>query len=215
MPIDEVISCPSCRHVVRVPEDWLGTQVQCPECQAMFRAPVRQPDGQLSASVLISTTAVPTTPKRSRPDWLLLFPAFGLMLCGVVATLLDGVQFAGAILHPDQAKENFEVQIQSLRKMGLFDDNLPEAERKKQDAQMAEEGMPQMKAALAIFTVVGILTFAGGVAIVMRRFRGLAITGCVAAMLNPTMCCCIPGGIFGIWALLLLFTSEGRTHFKA
>ena len=35
-PETEVIACPACRHLVRVPADWLGQPVQCPQCQSDF-----------------------------------------------------------------------------------------------------------------------------------------------------------------------------------
>src|SRR5262245_47852124 len=90
-PETEVIACPACKHVVRVPLDWLGTQVQCPECKAMFRAPVRGADGKLTEPELISRPALaPAAPAASKPDLMLLLPAFGLMLCGVTGVLVNG-----------------------------------------------------------------------------------------------------------------------------
>ena len=52
-PETELIACPACDRLARVPIDWLGQPVQCPQCRAMFRAPVRQWDG-LTAAELIS-----------------------------------------------------------------------------------------------------------------------------------------------------------------
>src|SRR5262245_58266686 len=39
----EAIFCPACRHKLRIPEDLLGTEVQCPECKAQFVAPPPAP----------------------------------------------------------------------------------------------------------------------------------------------------------------------------
>src|SRR5258708_5292721 len=39
----EVIYCPDCPHKLRIPEDLLGTEVQCPECKIQFVAPPPPP----------------------------------------------------------------------------------------------------------------------------------------------------------------------------
>src|SRR4051812_17832568 len=39
----EIIYCPACRHKLRIPEDMLGTEVQCPECKGTFVAPPPAP----------------------------------------------------------------------------------------------------------------------------------------------------------------------------
>ena len=36
--MDHKISCPNCQRLLQMPEDHLGSQVRCPECQSVFRA---------------------------------------------------------------------------------------------------------------------------------------------------------------------------------
>src|SRR4051794_27881298 len=89
-PETEVISCPACNHLLRVPLDLLGVQVQCPECRAMFKAPVRDGRGGLTAAELISRPAgAAGEPGTRRADWMLLLPAFGLMFCGVAGFVVN------------------------------------------------------------------------------------------------------------------------------
>jgi hypothetical protein len=51
--------------------------------------------------------------------------------------------------------------------------------------------------------LTGLLVIGGAVSMLIRKFRGLAITGSVTAML-PCSCCCILGLPLGIWGLVLL-----------
>src|SRR5688572_16970206 len=37
--MNNVIDCPSCTHKLRLPDDLLGQQVECPTCGATFPAP--------------------------------------------------------------------------------------------------------------------------------------------------------------------------------
>src|SRR5215468_5353986 len=83
----EVISCPACRHLLRVPLDWLGQPVQCPECKAMFQAPTRTADGLTDPKLL----SPPPAAAGKRLDPMLLLPAFGLMLLGFAGVLVNGV----------------------------------------------------------------------------------------------------------------------------
>src|SRR5207249_9757968 len=88
-PETEVITCPACRHLLRVPADWLGQTVQCPECKATFRAPVRDGD-RLTEPELISRPAPAAAPAAARkPDVMLLLPAFGLLFVGFAGLVVN------------------------------------------------------------------------------------------------------------------------------
>ena len=88
-PETEVISCPACRHLVRIPADWLGQAVQCPECKARFTAPLRD-GGRLTDPVLIDAPQPDAKPLEARPDRGLRLAAFALMLIGVVSLIVNG-----------------------------------------------------------------------------------------------------------------------------
>ncbi len=210
-PETEVIACPACRHLVRVPLDWLGQQVQCPECKALFRAPVRE-GGRLSEPELISRPAPTTVAVPTRPDAMLLLPAFGLLLCGVMGVVVNGALLYLFLSEPGGGKQWAKNQIPAMRKMGIGAEGPPEtqAERDERDAeQLARTYRWVVPLSLAASAVV----FAGGVSILRRRNYRLAKVACVLASLNVAHLCCVPGALAGLWGLLMLNSDEGREHF--
>ncbi|AMV29915.1 hypothetical protein VT84_36310 [Gemmata sp. SH-PL17] len=211
-PETEIIACPACKHVVRVPLDWLGTQVQCPECKAMFRAPVRA-GGQLTEAELISRPATTGAPKpRTRPDVMLMLPAFGLLLCGVMGVLVNAWLLV-LVADPVKGKEWAAKQVETLRKMGVGAGGPPEKQAEN-DAQETEQLLGQFRWILPASLVVSVVVFLGGLSIVLRRSYRLAQVACVLAALNFAHLCCIPGAIAGLWGLLMLGSAEGREHFQ-
>lgn len=205
MPPDtEVIACPACRHLVRVPADWLGQGVQCPECKAMFRAPVRDGD-RLTAPELL--TAPPTTaaPVPKAADAALWLPAFGLMLVGVVSVVVNAFTLVVIARDPDAFEVAKREQVEAVAKqMG-------------QDPQALGQGplsrWPMYAALTGWGVVCGAAAFVGGLGIVLRRWYRLAQLGSVLAALNVANCCCVPGAVVGVWGLLMLMSDEGRAHF--
>src|SRR6185436_10191480 len=101
MPETEVVSCPACRHLVRVPADWLGQTVQCPECKATFTAPLREGDA-LGEAVLLSLPQpdANASPARPRADTALWIPAFGLMLLGIISLVVNGLTIEQIVRDP-------------------------------------------------------------------------------------------------------------------
>jgi hypothetical protein len=209
-PETEVLSCPACKHLVRVPLDWLGTLVQCPECKAMFRAPVKV-DGKLTEPELISrppSTAAPAAPKL---DVMLLLPAFGLLLCGMMGLLVNAgflYQFYAA---PGGAKVWADGQIPTLRKFGLGADIPPEQRVQRDDADAAQIARfyPWV---VGVSLPVSAVVFLGGLAIVFRRNYRIAQVACVLATVNIHGCCVL-GAFAGLWGLLMLSSDEGHEHF--
>src|SRR5437773_1884203 len=116
----EVISCPACNHLLRVPLDWLGQSVQCPECKATFKAPVRVGDG-LTAPELISRPAAPGGPAtaRKRLDPMLLLPAFGLLVVGFTGLVVGGANTARYLGDPAAAKQDVLQLIEESGRRGL------------------------------------------------------------------------------------------------
>jgi hypothetical protein len=208
----EVISCPACKHLLRVPLDLLGQQVQCPECKAMFKAPARDGTGGLTDPELIARPSA-TPGVRKKTDPMLLLPAFGLMFLGFTGMLVNGVLTYMSQADPDGAKEYLRQQIATLRQYGFGSDD-PEAERDRLDVARAEKTADILRWVLPAAGVAATLAFLGGLSIVLHWNRRLAQIGCAAAVLDVTGFCCVPGSVAGVWGLLMLASEEGRGHFS-
>lgn len=207
----EVIACPACKHLVRVPADWLGQTVQCPECKATFTAPVRVGD-RLTEPTLLAAPASLTTSTPAKPDPVLTLPAFGLMLVGIVSFLVNGFLLIQFLSSPDHGKEWLQAQMPQVRQWG-FQEKDAKGTPEEQDAQAAAELAPKLLWVWPIAMAAGAVTFAGGVAMIRRKGYRLAQIGCLVAALNLPHLCCVPGAVLGLWGLLLLMSDEGREHF--
>jgi hypothetical protein len=209
-PETEVISCPACSHLLRVPLDWLGQAVQCPECQARFQAPVRESGGLTAPKLLAAAPAAAARPKKL--DAVLLLPAFGLLLCGVAGVIANGMLTYHFLADPAGAKQYILNQLPGFRKAGIGAGDAPE-----QQAQLDEEraaGFVRILTwVLPVFAGVSALAFLGGLSIALRWNHRIAVLGCIAASLNLPHLCCVPGAIAGVWGLLMLSSDEGRGHF--
>ena len=166
-PETEIIACPACRHLVRVPGDWLGTQVQCPECKAMFRAPVRA-DGKLTEPELLSRPGTTAPPAPRKPDAMLLLPAFGLLLCGVAGVLVNGGLLYQFLSVPGGAKEWAKGQMPALRQAGIGAGTPPE-QQAAEDDRNAEQLANTYRWLIPLSLVVSVVVFAGGVSMARRR----------------------------------------------
>jgi len=214
MASEEVISCPACRHALRVPADWLGTQVQCPECKSTFRAPTYSSDGRLGEGVLVTDGGDTTAPRRRKS--MLMLPGIGFLLLGSVSLVLNLFSIVSMANTPEPLKKQLFENIQEARtKHGIFNDDPPDEKvRKNLDEARVVEFMTYKRWGLMGCAALAAITFAGGLAIVTRRFYGLALLSCVAATLNLSSFCCLPGAPLGLWALVLLLGSTGREHFR-
>jgi hypothetical protein len=204
----EVIACPACRHLLRVPADWLGQTVQCPECKATFRAPVRDGD-RLTEPELIAGRALWQSagpPAHKHTDAAMWLPAFGLMLVGVVSVIVNTYTLAVIAQNPAGFEESIKGQIEeALKRLG----QPPPAGGAKNPAVR----WPVFAAMTGWCLLCGTVSFLGGLGITLRRWRRLAQVGCITATLNIAGCCCVPGALFGVWGLLMLMSEEGRSHF--
>lgn len=210
----EVISCPACRHLLRVPRDWLGQPVQCPECQAMFKAPVRTADG-LTDPVRISRPAASSerVPGK-RLDPMLMLPAFGLMFVGFAGLVVGGLNTVRYLGDAAEARQDVLQLIENARRSGLIPAGANDpTERAKADQEQAERMAGPLRVMIPLFAVVSGMVFYGGLAIAIRRHYRMAQLGCVLAMLNIAYGCCFPGLVVGLWGLLMLRSPEARAHF--
>ena len=199
----EVISCPACKHLLRVPADWLGQSVQCPECQATFAAPRRDGESLTDPVLITAAPSPPAAPKR--PDHALWLPAFGLMLVGIVSLIVNGLTLVDLSRDPEQFEELKKAEAENLAKM------------MGQDPQAGNNRGVDWRffAATAGWGILcAAASFAGGIGMVLRRWYWLARVGSVMAIFNVAGCCCVPGALAGIWSWTLLRTEEGRLHFK-
>jgi hypothetical protein len=211
-PETEVVSCPACNHLLRVPVDWLGQSVQCPECKAMFKAPARDGAGGLTAPELISRPPAAQPAARKKLDAMLLLPAFGLMLCGVIGVTVNAVLAYRMLSDPAGGKQWAKNMVPALRQAGFGADDPPE-EREKLDERRAEEMARVFRWVFPAGAALSTLVLLGGLSVALRWSHRLAQLGCVAAAVNLPHLCCVPGAVAGLWGLLMLNSEEGHAHF--
>lgn len=213
-PETEVISCPACAHLLRVPLELLGQQVQCPECRAKFRAPARGADGTLTDPELISRPAPTPAAPRKGHDPMLLLPAFGLLLCGVAGVIVNGYLGYKFQTDADGSRAYVRGQMAEFRKVGFGADD-PPAEQDRLDDERAKQWFGVLRWLVPAMGVAAGLAFLGGLSIALRWNYRVAQVGCVAAAFDLTGLCCVPGAVAGVWGILMLSGEEGRAHFRA
>jgi hypothetical protein len=143
---------------------------------------------------------------------MLLVPAFGLLLCGVVGAVANGYTCAIILGKPDEARVWVSSQVQQYLQLAQPPADSPEAER---------ESIEQRTTILVRFfnwvypflLLDSLLVFLGGLSMALRWNYWLAQVGCIAAAINFGGCCCVPGGAAGLWGILMLNSEEGRAHF--
>lgn len=210
----EVISCPSCKHPVRVPESLFGQTVRCPECKAYFTAPTRDFEGKLGEPVIVDEPLnrieqpdgddeSPANPKVS-----LLLPAILLFGVGFLNCALNGiVLFVLLLADPDAVRQ---ASIDGQKEVAkILKKEFNEEEAKKMANEIA--GRPVFRFWVAL--TVSIINVLGAVAMVTKRFRWLAILGSVAAMINFVYGCCVIGIPVGIYCLIKLADRDVKAAF--
>ena len=212
MPETEIVSCPACRHLVRIPADWLGQPVQCPECRAKFTAPARDGDRLTEAVLLAGPPDAPAQPPRRGRDLLLMLPAFGLMLLGFTGLVVNGWHTVQYAQNPAAAEDDAANVFANWKKEPRFGEKVDEEEERRHK-EATDRAAGVVRVMMPGFAIVSALVCYGGLAILRGRHYRLAQLGCVLACLNFANGCCFPGAIVGIWGLLMLRSEEGRGHF--
>jgi hypothetical protein len=207
----EVISCPACRHLLRVPMDWLGQDVQCPECKAKFKAPVKVGDKLTEPELMSRHEAAVEVPKK-KFDRMLLIPAFGLLFCGIIGTIVNGVILSKLLFDRDGGREWATNQVIALRGVGIGNVPQPGAEEQ-QTEQDSNELLRLYRWFIPLSFLLSLGVLLGGLSIALRWSYWLAQLSCILAMLNIAHACCIPGAVAGLWGILMLNSEEGRQHF--
>lgn len=208
----EVISCPACRHLLRVPVAWLGEAVQCPQCRARFRAPVRQGERLSVPELLDEGQAAVAGGASGSADAALWLPAYGLIVCGLAGLIVNILITWRLHSDPEGSRAYIQQQMERLRQWG-FGAEEAEAERQQRDAERQEWATRHLPWIVPASAGAAALTLLGGISIALRWNYRLAQIGCLAAGLNPVGLCCLPGALVGLWGLLLLQSAEGRGHF--
>lgn len=62
---------------------------------------------------------------------------------------------------------------------------------------------------------VAVICVLGALSMLNLRSRGLAIAAAILVMTIPSMCCCVPALLPGIWSLVVLFRPETAAAFAA
>ena len=226
MPESVVIRCPSCQHLLNIPETFLGQVVTCLECKTPFQAPIR--DGE-------TLTAAVARPKASKIPARIFVAIYGLLLLGFAGVMVNGYLLYWFGADPNGAKNFVEANLQFMTankpdapkadlnrkrsedeekrdadKTKVFQD---EQERKTRDAAATVPvGKMQLRRLLFLLMSVGVLL--GALAFLLRRFYAMAFVGCFLAATNsPDIGCCFFGAIVGAWGFFSLISDEGRRYF--
>ena len=215
--MEHTIVCPGCAKPLHVPAEALAKPMSCPHCRTNIHVPVSD-DG---------TLGTPEKVKRSRIPEILLAPMYLLMTLGFAGTAVNGYLSAQFYNQPLSQLEFARTRvheyhmIESISTIGGDDpmsvDGLsmiggtivPAAE----DELLAQKWATGMKPIHTVSTGLSFLALLGGLCILLGRFYWLALLGCVAAILNVNHLCCLPGGIAGLWGILVLVRDEPRLHF--
>lgn len=211
----EVISCPACKHLLRVPLEWLGQNVQCPECRATFKAPVKVGD-RLTEPELISRPPAAAPARRKKFDAMLLLPAFGLMLCGAVGMFVNGGVLSRLILEDDGGREWVRNEVSNLHakleQIG-YEKPAPAGTENERNEQDAAQLLRLYRWFVPLSVALSLGVFLGGLSMTLRWNYRLAQVSCILAALNFAYGCFIPGAVIGLWGILMLNSEEGRGHF--
>lgn len=228
---DTVITCPnpSCGKPLNLPESAVGRPLSCPHCKTPISI-TRNPDGTLTEPVVL--------PSSKRVPGMFLLPGFALLILGGAGVFINGYVAWDAATRPAAPLEHGRRLVNDLRSLegltapaeeskGKSDDPTPQdlfaavagqaarhAEQVRSDEALAAGWAPRVAALHAVFCGVSLVAAAGGLAILRGRWYWLALTGCVAAMLNLNSGCCVPGTIAGLWGILVLVRDDGRKYFR-
>jgi hypothetical protein len=210
-----IANCPSCQRELQVPEQLLGTIVQCPACGATFTAVATS--GRTEAPAAAAPTRAPlaaNVPREVQNDvearghhveypevrGRIAAPALCLILTGCVGLLCTA---AVLILFVNG-------ELKASLQRAAANPQLPEWWRK----MAASADQPGTVPTHVVFLAVNVLIVLGGVAMLRRRLYGLAVAASILAMININECCCLLGLPFGIWSLMVLTRPEVKSAFQ-
>jgi hypothetical protein len=203
----EKTSCPSCNAILHLPDDMVGQQVRCPQCQQTFTAQLKppvEPEGIVGDRPAVRPRYSP--PEAPRQPYVPLDDDYS----GYGRPRRDSQDAETAVLAPAIAMMvlgGFDIVLMILNGFFIMRD-------------MAAAG-PNGDPAYLIGEVIGgglglifaILILTGGIRMKQLQSHSLAVTAAVIALL-PCGNCCIIGLPIGIWALVVLNRPEVKEAFR-
>lgn len=178
----------------------------------MFKAPVRVGDRLSDPELLAPAPNTTQAGPRKSFDAMLLLPAFGLLLCGVLGVVVNGYLLV-KLIDPVRGRAWAAQSVESFRAAGFFADDPPEA-KAALDRDREDSLLRTMRWVFPLGALVSAGVLLGGLSIALRWNYRLAMVGCVLATINLPHLCCVPGAVAGLWGLLMLNSDEGRAHFQ-
>lgn len=226
----QVITCPSCKQQLQVPEEFLGQPVKCPGCGVAFLVTAGSSAGGAPVPPPLPTATVPMAPPavpgptaippfgpwgesprprqrgvdETRAAASLAAPAMCMLLIGGLGFLCTGFQILTVKPADPGAVQEF------ARRFGGDD---PEARELFVKGFEFAQG-PGGTALRVFFLFHSLLIIAGALAMMNRRLYGLAVIGSLASMIYINYCCCLLGFPLGLWAMLVLMSPEVRDSFQ-
>ncbi len=224
-----VIACPntSCAKPLNLPADAVGKPLACPHCAAGIAVKLG-PDG-----TPLPPTLAATARRVPKP---FLVPGFALLILGLGGTFGSSYIASDIYLNPG-ADRKYALLMLNYARDGEQAGKPADKNRGKQEVDpfdpfgavaggagvaaaqeqailaRAESGSGWIGPTMLALAGVGLVMAGGGVAMLLGRWYWLAMAGCVACFLNLNPCFCGPGGVAGVWGLLILVKDDGRKHF--
>jgi hypothetical protein len=206
----ETIFCPACNNKLRVPDDLMGQEVQCPKCQRMFTAPPPPTSIRPTDHPEVPPRRFPVQPtggfdededrwdveRRRQPGPNPMPPGIFLMVAAILGILISGFRVVMAVGFPDQ--------LRKFAANGPFGGGMP-------------PGLDIVTVTLVtgiIFLLLSLTSAAGAMSMIGRKMWWLAILGCFTAIFNIGDLCCLLGAPAGIWGLIVLFNENTRRTFQ-
>ena len=227
---DHLITCPNpaCAQPLNLPGDAIGKPLSCPHCLSALNVTLTE-TGEVS-SVAMARKSGMNVPRQ------FLVPGFALLILGLAGVFVNGyialkcrTDDGFALRYSRHRAEDFrdgglgaiaggksqkEVSPDDL--FGALAGSAASAGKTADEVERVALGWepwiyPSRYAAMGL----GAITALGGFCILRGRGYGAALLGCVAAVLNINeLGCCFPGGIAGVWGILMLVRDDGRRYFR-
>ena len=214
---EHTITCPGCGQPLHVPLEAVGKPAHCPHCRTNFFLPAN-PDGSPGS---------PQLPRgRIQVPLLLAGPALALLVVGLVGVVVNGMMTVLFAVKPGSELDYARGRVQEIHNIDAMlalkesggkaakAEGVVAEPNREADEELARVWAPAMKPIHLTFLIVSVVTVFGGAAMLSRRFYPLAFIGCLAAMANVNNFCCVPGGIAGLWGILVLVRDDGRELFR-
>jgi hypothetical protein len=228
-----LIRCPTCRRKLRVPDELLARNVECPDCRAVFVAEVESEDvepaaprARTAATRSSSTIEIETDDRRDEDDEDVprryrrrarraqarddvAGPAVGLVTVAAIDILLAFYFiFMSLVTAANGPEARGKLERGPAPNQGPVE---PKADPEEEAERIVGSAVIVLWGVVCL--LCGILTMIGG--LLMKGLRGysLALTCSALTVVPCTAPCCLAGVPIGIWSLVVLSRSEVRAAF--